>query len=95
MKKQLVVLGVSAALLAGLATLASAEPYGRPERPAPRAGVSIRVNLPIFGWLLRDVRPVEHDGYRHGERGEQHARYGHEQYGGQGQSDCGSRGERE
>ena len=48
---QLVVLGVSAALVAGMATMASAaEPRNFPNRPVERkGGISIQLHMPIFG----------------------------------------------
>ena len=76
MKRYLLMLGVGAALLAGMATVASAEPY---YQPVQRSGVSIWLNLPLFA--------RGNYGYRGGERGWQRrdARGGGWQRGGGGQ----------
>jgi len=76
MKRYLMVLGVSAALLAGMAALASAEPYYQSYYPQPRSGVTVQVNLPLFGLFGQDGRRGDRDGrwYRDRDHGWQHGR---------------------
>lgn len=109
MKQRLfVTLGVSAALLAGIASMASAEPRGTVSHPAERTGgISIILQLPIFGRTVHQVRPVEHD-YRWQEQQrlareqemrrervlqrERDSRYGHNHYNERDQHDHDYRG---
>ncbi len=78
MKKQIVVLGVSAALLAGLATLASAAPYTRDaHRDRPTSQVSLRVTTPLIGIRIGGQhrshwRDAHRGYYRDARRGQDH-----------------------
>ena len=96
MKQKLLALGVGAALLAGLATIASAEPYYRPAYPeGQRSGVSILLSVPFFGQVAYGARPGGRD-YAwqrdHGWQRGQGDRDGHDNYHGHGQYGHGNRG---